>query len=53
VLPLFFCAFACFGAGLVLVGANQASLAASLSLDLAASGLLAWKKDVDPSIQSY
>jgi fucose permease len=41
VLPLFFCAFACFGAGLVLVGANQASLAASLSLDLAASGLLA------------
>jgi MFS family permease len=41
VIPLCFCAFVCFGAGLVLVGANQASLSHSLSLDLASSGLLA------------
>jgi fucose permease len=41
VLPLCFFAFVCFGAVLVLVGANQASLADALSLDLAESGLLA------------
>jgi len=41
VLPLCFSAFVCFGVVLVLVGANQASLAEALSLDLAASGLLA------------
>lgn len=40
-IPLCFSAFVCFGAGLVLVGANQASLSHSLSLDLASSGLLA------------
>lgn len=40
-LPLCFCAFLAFGAVLVLVGANQASLAAELGLDLAQSGLLA------------
>ena len=40
-LPLCFCAFLAFGAVLVLVGANQASLAAELGLDLARSGLLA------------
>jgi fucose permease len=41
VLPLCFCAFLAFGAVLVLIGANQASLAAELRLDLAQSGLLA------------
>jgi fucose permease len=41
VLPLCFCAFLAFGAALVLLGANQASLAADLGLDLAQSGLLA------------
>jgi len=41
VLPLCFCAFLAFGAVLVLLGANQASLAAELGLDLARSGLLA------------
>jgi fucose permease len=41
VLPLCFCAFLAFGVVLVLVGANQASLAGDLSLDLARSGLLA------------
>jgi fucose permease len=41
VLPLCFCAFLAFGVVLVLVGANQASLAAELGLDLARSGLLA------------
>jgi fucose permease len=41
VLPLCFCAFLVFGAVLVLIGANQASLAAELGLDLARSGLLA------------
>jgi fucose permease len=41
VLPLSFCAFLAFGAVLVLLGANQASLAAELGLDLAQSGLLA------------
>jgi fucose permease len=41
VLPLCFAAFLAFGAVLVLVGANQASLAAELGLDLAQSGLLA------------
>lgn len=40
-LPLCFCAFLAFGAVLVLLGANQASLAAELGLDLARSGLLA------------
>ena len=40
-LPLCFCAFLAFGAVLVLLGANQASLAAELGLDLAQSGLLA------------
>ena len=40
-LPLCFCAFLAFGAVLVLVGANQTSLAAELGLDLARSGLLA------------
>ncbi len=40
-LPLCFSAFFAFGAVLVLVGANQASLAAELGLDLAQSGLLA------------
>jgi fucose permease len=41
VLPLCFCAFLAFGVVLVLVGANQANLAAELGLDLARSGLLA------------
>jgi DHA1 family bicyclomycin/chloramphenicol resistance-like MFS transporter len=41
VLPLCFCAFLAFGVVLVLIGANQASLAAELDLDLARSGLLA------------
>src|SRR5262245_36137825 len=41
VLPLCFCAFLAFGVVLVLVGANEASLAAQLGLDLARSGLLA------------
>jgi fucose permease len=41
VLPLCFSAFLAFGVVLVLVGANQASLAAELELDLARSGLLA------------
>jgi MFS family permease len=41
VLPLCFSAFLAFGAVLVLLGANQASLAAELGLDLAQSGLLA------------
>jgi fucose permease len=41
VLPLCFCAFFAFGIVLVLLGANQASLAAELGLDLARSGLLA------------
>ena len=40
-LALCFCAFLAFGAVLVLLGANQASLAAELGLDLARSGLLA------------
>ncbi|HKA14335.1 MAG TPA: MFS transporter, partial [Myxococcota bacterium] len=40
-LPLCFCAFLAFGAVLVLIGANQASLASELGLDLARSGLLA------------
>ena len=40
-LPLCFSAFLAFGVVLVLVGANQASLAAELELDLAHSGLLA------------
>ena len=40
-LPLCFGAFFAFGVVLVLVGANQASLAAELGLDLAESGLLA------------
>lgn len=40
-LPLCFAAFVAFGVVLVLVGANQASLAAALGLDLAGSGLLA------------
>lgn len=40
-LPLCFCAFLAFGAVLVLLGANQATLAAELGLDLAQSGLLA------------
>lgn len=39
-LPLCFAAFLAFGAVLVLVGANQASLERALELDLAASGLL-------------
>lgn len=39
-LPLGFVAFLAFGAVLVLVGANQASLQRELGLDLAASGLL-------------
>jgi fucose permease len=41
VLPLCFFAFLAFGVVLVIVGANQASLAAELGLDLARSGLLA------------
>jgi len=41
VLPLCFCAFLAFGAVLVLVGANQANLAAELGQGLARSGLLA------------
>jgi fucose permease len=41
VLPLCFCAFLAFGVVLVLVGANEASLAAELGLDLAQTGLLA------------
>jgi fucose permease len=41
VLPLCFCAFLAFGMVLVLLGANEASLAAELQLDLAQSGLLA------------
>ena len=40
-LPLCFSAFFAFGVVLVLIGANQASLAAELGLDLAQSGLLA------------
>lgn len=40
-LPLCFSAFLAFGVVLVLVGANQASLAAELGLGLAESGLLA------------
>jgi fucose permease len=40
-LALCFAAFLAFGAVLVLFGANQASLAAELGLDLAESGLLA------------
>jgi fucose permease len=40
-LPLCFAAFLAFGAVLVLLGANQASLAAELGIDLAQSGLLA------------
>jgi fucose permease len=40
-LPLCFGAFFAFGLVLVLVGANQASLASELGLDLAESGLLA------------
>jgi fucose permease len=41
VLALAFVAFVGFGVALVIVGANQAQLAAALRLDLAASGLLA------------
>jgi DHA1 family inner membrane transport protein len=39
-LALCFSAFVCFGVVLVLVGANQAEIAADLGLDLADSGLL-------------
>ena len=39
-LPLGFAAFLAFGSVLVLVGANQAALAHSLSLDLSRTGLL-------------
>jgi fucose permease len=41
VLALAFAAFLLFGVALVIVGANQAPLAAALGLDLAGSGLLA------------
>jgi MFS family permease len=41
VLALAFVAFCAFGVALVIVGANQADLAAALGLDLAASGMLA------------
>jgi fucose permease len=41
VLALAFVSFFAFGVGLVIVGANQAGLAAALALDLSASGLLA------------
>ena len=40
-LVLAFASFAAFGVALVIVGANQADLAADLRLDLAASGMLA------------
>jgi MFS family permease len=41
VLALAFASFFAFGVALVIVGANQAALAADLQLDLAASGMLA------------
>lgn len=39
-LPLCFAAFTCFGMVLILIGANQAEIAAALGLDLTRSGLL-------------